>query len=160
MNSLSIEHERERLKEMQNLMKQVHESVLAGKAKFDLSEWVKGKVSENTPPNECGAVCCAVGFAMQHKPFNDQGFGISADLAYDYNLGIFVSIPKYLDDTNWNAVENFFGLTNKEAEYCFSDFYYPENPTPLDVRNHIQDILDENLLGLYTERRQHNEKSN
>ena len=47
---MSIERERERLKEMQNLMKQVHESVLAGKSKFDLSEWVQGKVSENTPP--------------------------------------------------------------------------------------------------------------
>lgn len=148
---MNLERERERLKELKTLMKQVHESVLAGKAKFDLSEWAQGKVSENTPPNECGTVCCAVGFAMQHKPFNDQGFGV--DHTYDYDSEKTVSIPKYLDDTNWNAVENFFGLTYKEAQYCFSDFYYPENPTPLDVSNHIQDILDENLLGLYTEYR-------
>lgn len=135
----------ERLKEMQILMQKVHESVLAGKSKFDLSEWAQGEVSENTSPNDCGAVCCAVGFAMQHKPFNDQGLNI--ETAFDYGFGT-ISIPKYLRDTNWNAVENFFGLTYLQAKYCFHDSHYPENPTPLDVSNHIQDILDGKVRGL------------
>ena len=137
---MSIERERERLKEMQLLMQQVHESVLAGKAKFDLSEWAQGEVSENTSPNECGTVCCAVGFAMQHKPFNDQGLGVV--YTFDCDMDANVSSPKYLADSNWNAVAKFFGLTNLQAKYCFCDSYYPENPTPLDVSNHIQDILD------------------
>lgn len=128
MNSLSIEHERERLKQMRVLMQQVHESVLAGKAKFDLSEWAQGIIFESTPPNECGTVCCAIGFAMQHKPFNDQGLGV--DYTQDYDSEQTISIPTYLDDKNWKAVENFFGLTNKEAQYCFSDSHYPEKPTP------------------------------
>ena len=132
--------ERERLKEMQLLMQAVHESVLASKSKFDLSEWAQGEVSENTPPNECGTVCCAVGFAMQHKPFNDQGLGF--EYTYDYDFEETVSMPVYLEDTNWNAVENFFGLTPHESKYCFHDSCYQENPTPLDVSNHIQDILD------------------
>ena len=137
---MNIELDRERLKEMQLLMQQVHESVLAGKAKFDLSEWAQGEVSENTSPNDCGTVCCAVGFAMQHKPFNDQGLGIMC--TFDYDLGTIVSIPEYLEDINWGAVENFFGLTNLQAKYCFHDSRYSENSTPLDVSNHIQDILD------------------
>lgn len=138
--NIELELDRERLKELQTLMQKVHESVLAGKAKFDLSEWAQGGVSENTLPNECGAVCCAVGFAMQHKPFNDQGFGV--DHTYGYDSEKTASIPKYLEDTNWDAVENFFGLTTMQAKYCFHDSWYQENPTPLDVSNHIQDILD------------------
>lgn len=137
---MNLERERERLKEMQVLMQKVHESVLAGKSRFDLSEWAQGKVSENTPPNECGTVCCAVGFAMQHKPFNDQGLGIR--YTFDHDMDANVSTPKYLAESNWNAVENFFGLTPHEAKYCFQDSWYQENPTPLDVSNHIQDILD------------------
>ena len=137
---MNIELDRERLKEMQLLMQAVHESVLASKSKFDLSEWAQGEVSENTPPNECGTVCCAVGFAMQHKPFNDQGFGVK--YIFDYDIDANVSIPAYLEDTNWNAVENFFGLTPRESKYCFHDSRYQENPTPLDVSEHIQHILD------------------
>ena len=137
---LERELERERLTEMQVLLQQVHESVLAGKSKFDLSEWAQGEVSENTSPNECGTVCCAVGFAMQHKPFNDAGLGVEYTL--DSDPDSIISIPKYLEDTNWDAVENFFGLTTLQAKWCFHDSWYQENPTPLDVSNHIQDILD------------------
>ena len=137
---MNIELDRERLKEMQLLMQAVHESVLASKSKFDLSEWAQGEVSENTPPNECGTVCCAVGFAMQHKPFNDQG--LSIDTVFDYDTGANVSIPKYLERSSWNAVENFFGLTLLQAKYCFHGSWYQENPTPLDVSEHIQHILD------------------
>ena len=146
---MNIELDRERLKEMQVLMQKVHESVQAGKAKFDLSEWAYGGISENTPPDECGTVCCAVGFAMQHKPFNDQGFGVENTYAYEMDANI--SIPKYLEDKNWNAVENFFGLTELQAKYCFHDSWYQENPTPLGVSNHIQDILDEKPIRLSQE---------
>ena len=114
---MNIELDRDRLKEMQLLMQAVHESVLVGKSKFDLSEWAQGEVSENTSPNECGTVCCAIGFAMQHKPFNDQGLGIV--YTFDHDMDANVSSPKYLRSTNWDAVRIFFGLTLLQSDYCF-----------------------------------------
>jgi len=84
---------------------------------------------------ECGATACAIGWAAHIPEFRKLGFELF------YNGGAVV--PSYKGTRNWEAVQNFFGLTSSEALHLFSMYSYPkENGTlPFEVANRIDKFV-------------------
>lgn len=81
--------------------------------KFDLLSWVER--------SGCGYSACAVGHACLDPRFNEQG------LVMDLNY----ASPLYIDKsgykrTSWMAVETFFGIGEKAAEYLFQKSKYKD----------------------------------
>ena len=88
--------------------------------KFNLEHWVSIK-------DEVVTHVCGVGVAALHPYFRARGFGFTENWR-----------PTYLNNRNWGAVENFFGLTKEQARYLFSVNQYKNNPSPVIVANRIR----------------------
>ncbi len=92
-------------------------------AKLDLSEWRErivgeqpvypGAISDKDLINDCGTIACAVGWACAHPPFKEQG------LLYDSMFGFPVLHTQSGVLDGWEAVEEFFSISHKEARTLF-----------------------------------------
>ena len=93
--------------------------------KFDLGLW--------STRTECGTVCCAVGHACLDRWFRSQGFGpVERD-----DIGINIFIPSFRNFSGFDAVEQFFGLTNLFATFLFVENSYvthPAHPSEVAIR--------------------------
>lgn len=96
---------------------------------FSMEEWY------HTNP-ECGYTACAVGTALFHKPFREQGLSCEKTEEGDLN-------PIYQSKSNWQAVEAFFGLEKKDAEFLFSPKSYEtgDKTGPGVVANRIRELV-------------------
>ena len=95
--------------------------------KLDMRRWI----------NECGTVCCALGWAAQHEPFVKQGLQIKGK---DETLGLF-GVPAYLYLTGYQAAMMFFRIDLPTAEYLFSPDAYFDSPSPKEVAERIREVV-------------------
>lgn len=84
---------------------------------FDLSNWISLEVDTN---RSCGFTACAIGHAMVDARFDKLGFG---SVNHRDTLRNFK--PYFNGFDNWDAVEAFFEIDNRTAEYLFLDYNYP-----------------------------------
>ena len=74
---------------------------------FDLGMW------------KCGTSACAVGWAACDPQFNKEGFRLQ-----EFSNHRFQPYYEISECRSWEAVERFFELRNKDAEYLFSGEAY------------------------------------
>lgn len=82
-------------------------------------------------PHNCGMTCCACGWAGLNRWFISRGFKTThtGNVSYRGMLG-------------WDAVTEFFGLDNDDAEYLFSDTSYDEGGvSKLEVAARIREFV-------------------
>ena len=126
----------QRLTELCNLLETVPNK------QFNIDRWYSaGDIKEdNSPSNSCGTVCCVIGWATQHKPFNDQGFKFK----FNYFPQWVMNESEYDIYDGWRAVERFFDIINTQATYLFDgDSYKSGNPKPSTVIKRIKKLICE-----------------
>ena len=113
--------------------------------KFRLSDWAL-KVNFRHNIAEVG---CAIGVAASMPEFRKRGFRLyqtTSEWDYDFdgdnfsrNLG-----PYYKGYTDWDAVCEFFGLSEAEAAHLFfyDSYRYGVNTKPLTVAKRIYNFVD------------------
>lgn len=80
---------------------------------------------------DCNFAGCAVGWATRIPEFKEAGFSISA-------------YPLYEGRQNWEAVMEFFGISNSEARYLFAGSEYSTYPVePAMVSKRIKEFLED-----------------
>lgn len=92
-----------------------------GKTEFDLSGWSTRKTRRGgflwMQAVECGTAACAVGLACLSGEFSHDGLS-----AVKYQDGTI--LPIYGEASNWDAVQGFFGLSQRQALYLFDENSY------------------------------------
>lgn len=83
----------------------------------------------------CGFAACAVGWAGTIKSFKRAGFKVETG---NYSSGTFD--PSYDGSGGFTAVQEFFAVTESQAEYMFGPTAYGESarPRPSTVANRIR----------------------
>lgn len=128
MSDKKIRLQKKRLSEVANIV-----ANLPPEYRFNMEGWGYRLAGE------CGTVCCAIGAATLHKPFNRMGFSPA-----DKN----VLTPAYrkpgsLETNNsWEAVCNFFGLSEVQAYYLFSHTAYRRSPRRQTVARRIRRFVE------------------
>lgn len=110
------------------------------KVRLDLRGWYS--------KNDCGTAACAIGSAALYKPFIKQGLMLRKDKIGDSLCGCPVYIPnkefKELYLAGWIAVQQFFGITQIEAEYCFHmECYTFNNAEALEVARRVTKLINQ-----------------
>lgn len=85
----------------------------------------------------CGFAGCAIGWATHNKLFEADGFYWSG-WEPTFCLTEDGQETEYMD---WAAVEQFFNLSAKDAEYLFCASNYLPNVTHVDVAARIKEML-------------------
>lgn len=121
---------KERLKHLVEILKDLPEE------KLDLTSWRRSEKSTYVNDEElhtCGTTACVVGWACADPLFKAQGLSYS---------GI---EPKYVIEggkvTGWEAVTEFFGISDYQASHLFFSHHYPDNATPEAVIDRIEVML-------------------
>lgn len=96
---------------------------------FSLDDWTN--VDGERP--HCGYSACAVGHAMLDVRFNALGL---------YHVD---GVPGYNGMTNWEAVREFFGITEETAEILFAPGTYDTEYDPLEDED-VSTATPENVL--------------
>jgi hypothetical protein len=80
-------------------------SVIAGvpEGRIDLYHW-----------HSCGTAACAVGWACEYPPFQEEGFAFKTP-THRSETGS----PAYGDRLGWGAVSSFFGMSSEKASMVF-----------------------------------------
>ena len=92
---------------------------------FSLSTWLKFDERKG-PAIECGTEACAVGLACLTPELQAQGLRyIRVSYAHDDQQGPY-AVPAFGTARDWEAVEEFFGLTDEEAFHLFNQDAYPD----------------------------------
>jgi hypothetical protein len=100
--------------------------------RFKMDEWSD---TRDFAPEVCGTAACAIGWATTIPAFRIEGFtGKQSDQAN-------IVYPSYRSYESWEAVEKFFGLGKRKAEYLFDDENYPGAPTPKQVAKRIRKFV-------------------
>lgn len=82
---------------------------------------------------DCGTAACAFGSAALYGPFREMG------LRFDETYGW----PTFAGKISMPAAEEFFDISEKEAEYLFGPASYPKQPiTPLIVAARVRELID------------------
>lgn len=136
----------EALKQMIRVLRTVQQNENQ-RAKFHLDAWTYAKggavnISALKPETlACGTTACACGFAGIDPWFNEQGFYLKPYQGFSGQR----FEPAYKGREGWEAVEEFFGLSKKQATKLFSvSCYWCDEITPQDVINRIESLLKEN----------------
>ena len=125
----------ERLTELRNMLQSIPEEL------FDLIDWTSSTdlFIHNKTQNEligCGTVCCAIGWACSHHPFNEQGLQW-----LEMTNGV-RSVPCYNDKTGYYAICDFFEISVDTVIWLFSvDSYEDENATIQEVIARIDSLI-------------------
>ena len=133
---------------------------------FNLSEWIvtqedleQAKEFNNDPlehkyqqlqdPNNCGTVCCAMGWACQDQYFIENGLTLGGAAQTPTHLSTI-----YNEDTGkskkqpthgFTAIKDFFGFENtKTGENLFLDSSYEaqDKTTPEQVIARVRDLIE------------------
>lgn len=117
---------------------------------FNLNTWAT---------SECGTTACAIGHAALDPAFQADGFTLQAYWApffgrkgYRYSKTLAdvrfsrargPDVPMYAGQKGWPAVQIFFGLTEKQAEWLFYIGSYPQplEQTPAGVAARIRELI-------------------
>ncbi len=98
--------------------------------KFDLAHWARPAVAgvrfteEEGVPVDCGTAACAVGLACISGAFKRSGFSYRlCDCEGSHRLHV---IPTFNGEEDMNAVEQFFAISDVEADNLFQAHSYPE----------------------------------
>lgn len=104
---------------------------------FDMREWGNAEQREDGEimlENACGTSACAIGSACFYPEFKKLGL-----CTKECNAGF---EPRYKDYRGWDAVEKFFGITERQALYMFQySSYKNDNVGPKDVAKRIKKFL-------------------
>lgn len=95
---------------------------------FDLSTWYDDD-------NTCGTTACAIGWATVIPEFSALGFKLVEPRYSDQYL------PYFNGYTSWDAVEEFFDLTTKQALFLFTSYYYPNSQNPKHVVDRLEHVI-------------------
>jgi len=95
---------------------------------------IRVKKKAANEPN-CGYSACAVGHAGMMPEFQKLGFALVTGES-QHKL-----VPHYDGLTEWEAVESFFDLTEKQAEKLFMPDSYGEDVTAADVAKRIRKMI-------------------
>lgn len=87
-------------------------------------------------PHNCGTTACAVGYAGLDPWFREQGFTTADDgsVTFKTHYGH--------RSTSWNAVEEFFNISEHRAEYFFSANKYPQDEDEYVSHATVTDVID------------------
>lgn len=90
--------------------------------KFDLGTWAhpsndQKNLLESPPGLDCNTTACAIGLACLSGKFKRAGLG--------FNIHYRTIVPTYKHYTQFQAAEQFFGLTSYQASKLFSNANYP-----------------------------------
>jgi hypothetical protein len=110
------------------------------KDRFNLSDW---DITSENPEADCGFAGCAVGWATQDAVLQAEG------------LSMRDRFPRFgtsARSDGWPTVRDFFGVTQRQAEYLFSLAAYNiyagdlewTSPPPTEVAYRIEEFLVEN----------------
>lgn len=99
---------------------------ITGKFCFNLMGW--GHTSRS-----CGTTACAIGDATLMRAFRRRGL----------DHGRVSLIPTYRGFSGRPAVEKFFDLTRREAQYLFSIFNYDTSSDPAIVATRLREFVDQ-----------------
>lgn len=93
---------------------------------FDLTDW------------QCGTTACAFGWGCMYKPFQEEGLRLSTE-SESYKSEVH---PLYKKLEGFEAAEEFFELTSKEARDLFLKSHYnQEKPTVNNVISRIRKVI-------------------
>lgn len=116
------------------------------KVKFDLDTWAENnKVNSKVEcllDGTCGTAACAVGSAMLFKPFNRRGLKGKWSGSPDIRDEGSAFVPVYKKYSGWDAVKEFFDITNSEAEWLFSGNEYIVKPSSKKVAKRAKAFVD------------------
>jgi hypothetical protein len=104
--------------------------------KFDLRAWASAdKIGLGRA--RCNTSACAVGWAT--TIFRRQGFKLEAASPVNRNI-----VPVYKDKRNWEAVQEFFAISDAESSQLFSKDAYPSDQLngPVAVADRIESFLN------------------
>lgn len=94
--------------------------------RFNISRWTNGPFcgkDKEPQHNECGASACAFGWACTIPSFKKAGLHLVKERDRWGEEG-FIYYPKYNGQSGFSAAQEFFNITEDEAEILFSE----ENP--------------------------------
>lgn len=117
---------RVRLKRLVTILEGVHPK------QFNMGVWEGGSTED------CGTVCCALGWAMNDPWMQNQGFQRRVTTS---NAGH----PGYGHSTNYSAAARFFGIAYEDARSLFDPCSYSEEEytsIALSVIDRINAVLD------------------
>lgn len=120
-------------------------------ANFNLEGWGKINTDANISikaQQECGSVCCAIGWSLLSPKFRKEGLRYSK--FHSYFVGKNAISPVYGKDEyghdieGWEAVSKFFGIKCKTATHLFNASSYStgDSTTPQQVIERIKAIIE------------------
>lgn len=101
--------------------------------KFDMKKWGKGHLDTATSDFDCQFAGCAIGWAPK--------------LVKGWKLGFhprYINMPYYDDQTDYDAVALYLGISQGRAVHLFSPTAYNGEVTPARVATRIHGFLEEN----------------
>lgn len=105
--------------------------------RFDLETWAS--TEGPVPTINCGTQACAIGLAMLSPEFNLEGLHFGDGYLTQFS-------PHFEGERGFDAVETFFGLSDKEANFLFVYAHYDKNlragrDSELAVAKRIRDFV-------------------
>lgn len=120
-------------------------------ANFNLGNWGKINPEKNLSikaQQECGTVCCAIGWALMSPKFQKEGLKTSK--YFSFFVGQNAIAPVFGKDSHgyqyegWDAVSMFFKIKRKTASFLFDEASYLSgaDTTPAQVIERIKVVLE------------------
>lgn len=108
---------------------------------FKMGEWFELLPVSNGKHSYCGTAACAVGCAASSKWFRNRGLS----LRKHEKVGIFQTIFEDGEEihADWSAVEEFFGLSDEQANYLFGQTSYKQGKKS-DVIRRVERFIAKN----------------
>lgn len=87
-------------------------------------------------PHNCGCTACATGYAGLDPWFRERGFRTTIDGTMEY-----VNPTTLKAVQGWDALSLFYGITDTQANYLFTNEYYNKATDPQEVIDRIREVL-------------------
>jgi len=110
--------------------------------KLDMETWF-----DTHEFQECGTTACAGGLASLHPWFRNRGLKTSSESQFK-NMStarIHAFIPAYKNESGYDALGIFFGLSDSEVKYIFCPYTYTVRRGPKTVAKRIRDLIQNGM---------------
>ena len=108
-----------RLRTLVSILKMHSKGTFKNRLRFNMDLW------------HCETAACAGGLACLYKPFNKEGLELAVD----------GTVPRFKNLEGLTAIQEFFDMPLRFAEYIFSAQSYGVWPTEEDVIDHIEKVM-------------------
>lgn len=89
----------------------------------------------------CGAAACAVGHACSIPEFQEAGLTLVPMNDSQDEMGLTLETDGMRAASNWEAVQQFFGIDRPTANFLFDGDMYSQVPTPQDVAERLSNYV-------------------